>query len=109
MQSLTIEYFRLRRKDGSLGLRTGQRLWRYCVCRQCEHCGRVSSADWVKTWWYRPRGCNDTAPEPTLCLGCFNKIRPLWRVQREAAEIASLSRKLKREAASARKQHENNG
>lgn len=88
----------------------------YSVLDRCEHCGRLSSANWVKKWWFRGylrvdlrARHREPEHEPVLCMGCFNKFRPLWKRANEALENRLLINRLKREVTDAGRRHKNNG
>jgi hypothetical protein len=109
MRGLNIVHVRIPRKDGKPGKRFAPIFYHYSVIDRCDHCGRVSSADWVKRWHYRLWRKDHAEPDPTLCLGCFNRIRPLWRAEIEAWEMEALVRKLKREILRAKREPPDNG
>ncbi len=76
-----------------------------CPVVRCERCNRFGSPNWVRTWWYRPHCPLDGEGkefynedrEQTLCLGCLNQLRPLWKAQNHIIENARLIRRIKRE------------
>lgn len=78
----------------------------YTEIDRCETCGRLGAAAWVRKWWYQRIERVAGEPflvEPTLCMGCFNRMRPAWRADKDAHELAALVRKLQREIKNARK------
>ena len=117
------------KKNGQPG-KSGWMEWAhypYSVLGQCERCGRLSSADWVKQWFYA-RVCwprrrygdpfgnavayaewklDPTTREPVLCIGCFNKVRPIWDALQIADENRLLINRIKQEITRARKDRNN--
>jgi hypothetical protein len=72
--------------------------YRYTKLDRCEHCARLGPTSWVRRWWYQSHDLRMAERhEPVLCIGCFNRMRPHWRKDREARELAALARKLGRE------------
>lgn len=90
------EWYRYPRKDGKPGA------WRYrpgpwyTPVLQCDLCGRMGTHRTVQTRW-DCRPMNDFRWRVwTLCLGCWNRVRPLWAAYRKIEALRKLARKLRR-------------
>lgn len=73
----------------------------YCEVVHCEKCGKPGNPVWVRRWYYRPwepylADYNEDA-EPVLCMGCANRLWPLWKSQCIILENHRLINKIKRE------------
>jgi hypothetical protein len=109
------EYWeRHRLKNGGWSKRVHCALYAYSKVDRCEMCCRMSSIRWVRRWWYRSWTVGmaveggERAHEPVLCLGCFNRVRPIWHDQLIAEENGRLLCKLERVIREARR-HQNHG
>lgn len=70
---------------------------RFCPLERCEKCNRIGSPAWVRRWWMRPYEREIDSPEPVLCMGCMNRLRPMWRAARTVEENFRLINRIKRE------------
>lgn len=77
-------------------------VWYYCPVVRCEKCDKPGSPVWVRRWYYAPFEPYLAAdrvddPEPVLCMGCANRLRPLWKSQCIILENHRLLNTIKRE------------
>ncbi|HEY8309989.1 MAG TPA: hypothetical protein VIG47_05500, partial [Gemmatimonadaceae bacterium] len=90
-------------KDGRRGTRLIDVFNAYSPLYRCQLCGLLASAKRVccrnDVWSWNFIGDKDyTSPRITdLCVSCWNKVKPISYMKREAAEFLRLSRKLLRE------------
>lgn len=110
-----------RRKDGSPGRRVDNVRYAYCPIGQCQSCGRWGSESWVRKWYARPisrswhlapggqrrLGYDDTA-EGIRCMGCMNRIRPVWAQMAIVEENRLLLGRINRESARRARQDTDN-
>lgn len=83
------------RADGKPGKRTRLCHAWYTPLRACQLCGLLGTPKRVQ---YRSRCHAITDGRAVLCMGCWNRIRPLAALQSAIGELQSLQRKLLREA-----------
>jgi len=81
------EYVLRPKKDGTLGRRVDSQFTYYCPLYVCQACSRYGSGRQVQ---YR------SMMDRTLCMGCWNRLKPVERRQRQLDEIGLLQRKLMR-------------
>lgn len=92
-------------KSGKPGRRWNYRPYRVCPIAQCDRCHRFGSETWVRRWYMQPWAPFDLRrknqpirdPEPTLCMGCMNRLRPIWQAERVVGENTRLINRIKRE------------
>ena len=77
------------RKDGKPRVARSPRYWLYTPLQDCERCGRRSTPKNVQ---YR------SGLSLTLCMGCWNMLRPISRAIEEVEVLRKLCRKIEREA-----------
>lgn len=95
------------RKDGTPGKRLQTIPTPICPVACCERCGRFGSTVWVRGWWQRScrakEHARDHSPEPTLCMGCMNVMRPIWAREAIVAENKVMLGRIQREVQRANK------
>lgn len=82
----------------------------YC----CDVCGVIGGARNVTCrsdvyGWNRTSDADPTTSKDTLCMACWNRIRPLVKREREAARNKTLINRINNEIRNGRKQREQNG
>lgn len=76
----------------------------YCSLTFCERCNKPGPSNRVRRWYYRTYPIHDAPPlEPILCLGCCNRLRPLWRTEKIVRENRALISRIVREVANVRR------
>jgi hypothetical protein len=102
-------------KSGKRGKRLHFRLNAYCPINTCELCGRRDGERWVHnrsdvfSWNFKGPRDWTTKPITMLCGACWNKVRAIVNLKREAEEIGFLARKLLREVANGNKNRRDAG
>lgn len=99
MSEILIEWERYRRKDGTPG-RLIEGVTHYSplfVCELCEKLGPKKKIQYRNDCYLYEHRDRYRSGTPLLCMGCWNKIRPLVKRIREAQENDKLIRKMKRE------------
>lgn len=80
--------YRLRpKKDGTLGRRIDYHSVPYCPLYECVACHVRSGGHRIQ---YR------SMLAKVLCMGCWNRLRPIEKAQDELNELGYLTRKLQR-------------
>ena len=89
-------------KSGKIGKRIDIIYCWYTPLRTCDLCKKVSTPrniSWRSDCFYWNRnGRNDYPPDQsTLCVSCWNKVKPLVKMQAELKGIKKLNAKVYRE------------
>lgn len=92
-------------KSGKPGKRWDYKSFRVCPIAQCDRCKRFGSRTWVRVWHMQPWNQFDLRrnhqqlreAEPRLCMGCMNRLRPIYRAERVIGENSRLIGRIKRE------------
>jgi hypothetical protein len=80
---------------------------------ECELCGfrstpkKVSHRGDTFGWNFESRKDYTTKTKSTLCMGCWNKVRPIVKRQEEAEECRSIINKINRSISDERKNQNN--
>jgi hypothetical protein len=99
------------KKNGKPGLRVEMVPIDCTVIYYCDVCGKVGPKKKVQqrndVWGWNFDGPKDykTQSKSMLCMGCWNKIRPLCVKQRKCDEMRTFINKLQRTISNERKQN----
>ncbi len=91
-----------KRKDGKTRSRPFQYSAVFAPVRTCQRCGLLGSPRRVSYrsdvyGWNKEHPRDWSAPDiSTLCMSCWNKVRPVMKMKEQAAELKSANNALQR-------------
>lgn len=97
-------------KNGKQGKRWITTAFWCTKLRTCQVCGLVSTPKRVQYrstlhGWDLERGDYVSETKSTLCMGCYNKVRHIYRVANECEKLLKSIRRMKRDLHESAKNH----